>query len=135
MKTFGFKIDKDGRIPNAVNEALRDFFFSRRNKDVELTVKDKRGTKSHEQLGYWFGLVVPIFSKHTGHSEKEIHDILKYRAGYVEGVEIDGNKLIKIKSLAEASKMDMMAIIEETKKWAEFLNLQIPEPDPFWKDK
>jgi hypothetical protein len=28
----------------------------------------------------------------------------------------------------------MMAIVDETKKWAEFLNLNIPEPDPFWKD-
>jgi hypothetical protein len=135
MKTeLAFKVNEQGNIPKEAIGVIKDFFNSRKGKNVKMTLQDKRELKSHEQLGYWFAVVVPLFSQHTGYEEEEIHTILKYRAKYVEETEIDGKPVIVVKSLADATKMDMMAIVDETKKWAEFLNLNIPEPDINWRD-
>ncbi len=128
------KLDDEGRVPAKVNHLIREILSARRKKQVLITIEDKRSAKSQAQLGYWFGLVVLIFCRHTGYTEKEIHNILKYKAGFIEETEIDGKKVIIIKSLKDATKMDMMAIIEAVKEWATFLGLTIPEPDVFWKE-
>lgn len=130
---LGFRISPEGKVPIAIKESLQNYFNRHRNKFIELECKEKRKLKSHEQLGYWFGLIVPLFSEVTGYTEKEVHDILKCRAEFYEDKEVEGKRFRELKSFADATTTDIMAIVDKTKEWADYLNINIPDPDPLWK--
>jgi len=135
MKTeLAFKINEQGKIPKDAIGVMQDFFTKRAKRYIKITLEDKKKLKSHEQLGYWFAVVVTIFSNHTGYTQEEIHEILKVRAGYIEEKEIEGKKITVIKSFANASVMDIMAIMGKTFEWAEYLGINLPLPDPNWRD-
>ena len=96
---------------------------------LAITIEPWKSTTSNPQFRYYYGVVLPLISKQTGHSKDTLDAILKSRFLY-EYVQV-GNVVEKIPLSKTAITTTQFAeFLEEVICWAaEFLDLVIPEPE------
>jgi hypothetical protein len=104
--------------------------------DIELTICKKRKRRSLMQNSYYFGVVLPVVCKglsDAGYkvSKESTHEFLKSMFNKKELVnEQTGEILHTIGSTAKMTTSEMMDYFAEITQWAaEFLNVQIPQPN------
>jgi len=140
IKTF---ILRDIRDISLITTPIHRYFWER-VKDEDLQVLIGRQSafekKTHPQLKYYFGVVLPtlekLYLKKHQLPLQESDLALKFKAGYGEAdlmvVIIDGRKIpipyFKAKSKAEATILELGKLIDCAKEWAIELGGLIPEP-------
>jgi hypothetical protein len=104
--------------------------------DIELTICKKRKRRSLMQNAYYFGVVLPVVCKglsDAGYkvSKESTHEFLKSMFNKKELVnEQTGEILQTIGSTTNITTVQMMEYFQEITIWAaEFLNVQIPQPN------
>lgn len=109
---------------------------------VTVTVKRQRPQKTTLQLGYYFGVIVAMIAEETGNTADAVHRELKrmhlepqtYEWVNKETGEVEPR--MDLPSVSDLNTVQMADYSEKCRVWAgDFLQLEIPEPDPRWKEK
>lgn len=107
--------------------------------EITLTLKRTRAKTSDLQRAYWWAIVVPMIAQETGDDEQSTHEDLKRqfipKVTKVWRSKRTGRKRRRTHhSIMALDTKQMTDLIDTVRKWAgEFLNLEIPEPDPAWR--
>lgn len=101
--------------------------------DAEVIIRKPKTTRSKNQNAYYWGVVLKIISDHTGHSENEIHEVLKvvFLGKRIE-LETKNGIVHKVvgKSTTEITTVQMEEYLSKVRTWASVeLGLYIPEPN------
>lgn len=116
---------------------LADVFKILLKRPVRIKVSSTRGSKTHDQLGYYYSSIIPAvrqYFRDNGYHSSEttdikIHLFLKDKFFTNEKVDIVLNREIRtIKSLADATIEEMSEYLEEVIQWAGSEGIDIPEP-------
>lgn len=121
------------RLFDAAVAALRDGW------EVEIEITRLRATRSQKQNAYYFGKVLPMLNEHTGQSVDTLHDLLKVK--FLSRTEIiqdaEGHiveQVILGRSTRHLNTAEFAQYVDEIRLWAaETLQLDIPDPDPSWR--
>jgi len=104
-------------------------------KQVEITIRKKRRTRSLEQNAYYWGVVVPMIRKGLNDAGwkfglEQSHELMKAKFLQIEIVNEDTGEIIKsIGTTTNISTSEMMDYIASVQQWAaEFLSITIPDP-------
>lgn len=110
--------------------------------DGMLTLTRERAKLSDLQRGYWWAVVVPMIADETGDDPDSVHDDLltKFGPGVVtkrwKNKAGKRRQFTKRPSLMALNTKQMTDLIDKTRLWAgEWLHLEIPAPDPLWKQR
>jgi len=97
--------------------------------DVEVTVCRPRKQRSNSENSYYFGVVVPILSEHTGYTPDEIHSLLKEK--FLSKIIVVAGKDEKIpRSSTELSTIEWEKWMTEIREWASIeLNCYVALPN------
>ena len=123
-------VTDDGRFHADDPIAFKNAFVMLRNKNVEVSIKERRKRRSDRQNAYYWGVVVKMLSEHTGYSPDQMHSILKQifnsEVAMVGGIECRIEK-----STTKLSTYDFSEeYIRSIQQWAaEKFDLQIPDPN------
>lgn len=119
-KFFG-KIER-GKLKLWNREALDTYLASLKDGDYELVVKEKSQVRSNELNKYLWGVVFHLISEHTGYTKEEVKELMKKDFGLKNE---DGS----LKSTSKYTNKQMLAFIDEVRRfWAEN-DLYIPDPN------
>ena len=95
---------------------------------VIITLERRKKSKSKEQMGYYWGVVLQEISEHTGHTVEDLHDIFK--AKYLRRKKLwRGGDLVIIGSTSELSTNEMAEFITNIVLEANELGITVPPPD------
>lgn len=100
--------------------------------ELQVVVEKIRKNRSNPQNNYYWGGVLLLISKETGHTCEELHEIFKrmFLVPYI--VELNGKKIRLPGSTANLSTAEFTEHIERVSVWAASeLHLNIPDPDGF----
>jgi hypothetical protein len=107
---------------------------------VAVTYRRQRNKLSALQRGYWFGLLVPMVAQETGDDEESVHEALKrlllpkVTRSWRNRKTGKRRRLTVQLSLGDLDTKQMTDLIDRARLWAaEFLHLEIPEPDKAWR--
>jgi len=97
------------------------------NKEVEITQAEQ--SKTQEQLGYLFGVVLKLVSEHTGFTVEESYQV--YKNKYLRYHKSYRGKIYRFtKGLSQCKISETAKFIEEVIQHAQTeLKIIIPEPD------
>lgn len=95
---------------------------------VTILIERKKRGKSKEQLGYYWGVVLPYIAEHTGHSADELHEIFK-RLFLKNKHFWRGNELTTIGSTQSLSSNEMAEFITNVIHEAAEMEIEIPPAD------
>ena len=85
------------------------------NGEVVLSLKELPKQKTNKQNNYYRGVVVKILAKHIGHSQEEMHEILKFK--------------FDVKSTSKLSQDEFQDYLDRIIRWASmYLGVAIPAP-------
>ena len=103
---------------------------------VEVCVQKKRRGRSVEQNAYYWGVVVPLVQSGLTDAgwqfgKQETHDLLKAKFLQIEKVNKDTGVVIKsVGTTTTITTTEFMDFVASVQQWAaEFLNVQIPDPN------
>lgn len=100
----------------------RDLFagYVKRLKDGAYTLTLKRfvRAKSHNQLGYLFGVIYPVIAEEFGYREYEVEDVHDAVMRELRGLKPEPNPLKLRVSLADMTHEEVSAYIEDVRHWA-----------------
>lgn len=108
-----------------------------------VTIVRERKRRSDLQNRYYWGVVVNLFAewlRENGHEVDEenekAHRMLAGRFLKFDELDLKTGEVIGdyIKSTSDLSTTEFIAYIEQCAQWmAEFCEVVVPAPDPFWK--
>lgn len=115
-----------GKFKPFAPDHFKQWFKNKEGKDVEISLRVFKPTRSLQQNNYYWGVVIQMISDETGHTAEEVHETLKYKFL----TEVLDNNFIKVKSTSELDTTEFENYLNNIKKFASvFLNLYIPEPN------
>jgi hypothetical protein len=105
----------------------------------ELSLRKLRATRSIQANRYWWGVVVHLFSEHTGHTPEEIHEWAKAKFIPKRLALLNGNGDVQDEYVIGGSTRKMKVdefyeFVEHVRTFGnEQLGLNIPPPDKLWR--
>jgi hypothetical protein len=113
--------------------------------EFEVRVRRHRARISDLQRAYWWAVIVPMVAEQTGDDEDSTHEDLKrvFKHCFPSVRKVWRNKktgkrrqLTRRLSLTDLNTKQMTELIDSARKWAgEFLGVEIPPPDPAWRER
>lgn len=108
-----------------------------------IVIHPVRGTTSQKQRGYYRGVIVKKFAEWRrdengeAYDPEESHEILAGKFLKREWMDPSTGELISyIASTSKIGTDEMTKYIEECRLWlAQWCDIQVPDPDPEWKEK
>jgi hypothetical protein len=96
--------------------------------DVEVVIKKPRRTRSNNQNGYYWAVIITGLAGWLGWEKEELHEALKAR--FLREPQDDHRLPDKIKSTTELNTMEFETYLEEIRQWAlNELDYLIPLPN------
>lgn len=115
--------------------ALNTWRTAHAGKDIVMTLKVKRKTRSHPQNAYYWGVVIPLVTKAINDlgndfDEEETHEFLKKEFNCKEIDVLEGHSIKMPQSTARLDTKEFMAYIENIQHFASvMLNTYLPSPN------
>lgn len=123
------------RNRNLIKSAIQSF----EGKDIEITIERKRKNRSNSQNAYYWGCVLPLVQQGLIDATGETRDLNSIHYQILlpllsvdrEIVNTDTGQVINEKiTSSEMTTTEFMEYILSIQKWsAEFLNINIPDPN------
>lgn len=85
---------------------------------IQLVLKRAVRRKSHNQLGYLFGVVYPVIAEELGYRTYEVEDVHDAIMRELRGLKPEPNPLKLRVSLAEMTHEDVSDYIGDVRAWA-----------------
>ena len=108
---------------------LTNLIHSLNNNRVELILRKETKKRSISANSYYWAVIVELFSKHLGYEADEMHEILKYKMLGYDVMEINGEKVIKIRSTRHLTTDEFQNYIQKCIRWGNSLGIEFPSPD------
>jgi len=98
--------------------------------EIEIVVrKPGKPPRSNPQNRYYFGVILPLISDHTGHTKDEIHECLKYLF-LLDHVVIKEQPIPVPRSTSSLDTSSMEQYLTEIREWASLeLGIYLPLPN------
>jgi len=111
-----------------------------------FTISKPKSSRTNQMNRYYWGVMIKMIAEETGYDDDQVHQLMKYKFGvvgeeppshririnpmeYKDDPVFDGNTNIP-KSTAKYTVEEMQDYWQRITQWAaEFLGLQIPEPN------
>jgi hypothetical protein len=125
---FAAKIDTEGRfIPREATTRLKLQRWQKYG-EIEVTVRRDRVPKTDDQMGYYRGVVLPLFAEHIGDDRESTHVDLKRECfpRRLRVSKLSGEEFEDIPSLADATKEEMTEFLDRVIRLATSIRLPIP---------
>jgi hypothetical protein len=112
-----------------------------RDCEVTITVEKKHAIRSLDANRYYFGVCLALISEHTGYTVDELHDWAKQKFIPKHVAICDKNGEIKDDlviggTTTRLNRVQFYEYVEAIRKFAaEELSIDIPDPDPNWREK
>jgi hypothetical protein len=121
------------RNSNRIREVIRAL----EGKTLTLTFKVHRKERSIQQNRYYWGVIIPIWSKLIQdewgefYNAKDTHEFLKYNCNYEEKIVEETGEILRVsKSTKENTTVDQEEFHERARRLAmEIFNCEIPLPN------
>lgn len=97
-------------------------------KDVFVTIKPVRRTRSLPQNAWYWGCVLPLISEHTGHSVEELHEIFKRLFLPPKYIEYRGKEIKLPSSTTATDTLEFATFVDRVRAEAANMGIVIPEP-------
>lgn len=97
--------------------------------EVGLIIAKRQKDRSDRQNGYYWGVVLKLIAKDTGHTEEELHEIFKRKFLPPKVVTYRGVGIKMPSSTTEASTLEFTDYIERIRAEAGTMGITIPDPD------
>ncbi len=111
-------------------KTVRDYVLGLGEKTiVQVTISKPTKTRSDNQNGYYWGVVLKIMSKETGHTEEELHEIFKRKFLPPKVVTYRGVGIKMPSSTADTNTLEFTDYIERIRAEAGTMGITIPDPD------
>lgn len=114
---------------------------------AEIVLRKRKSRKSQEQLGWYWGCILPMLEDLTGHAVDELHAYCAHRfldpparkqlvIVDVDGAVVDERDVQLYPDRVHLLNTSQMAdYCEDIRRWAAAdLGLVIPDPDKQWRD-
>jgi hypothetical protein len=116
-------------IPARLQKIIDDYLRENEGKYLHFYLGYKKKSKSKEQRGYYWGVVLPLISDHTGYERHEIHELnkeyfLKVWVRFPNGTEKE-----KILSTEDLDASDTERFYEEVRRYWGSQGVPIPKPN------
>lgn len=125
------------RSPKRMQDVLAEW----RDCEVTVTIEKRHAIRSIEANRYYFGVCLKLIAEYTGHTIDELHDWAKARFIPKHLSILDKNGEIKDDlviggTTTRLNRVQFYEYVESIRKFAaEELGLDIPEPDPNWRER
>jgi len=97
---------------------------------VNVSIKKRRRDRSSNQNRWYWGVILPLISAETGHTENELHEILKRMFLPPRIIEFRGKTFKVPGSTQSLSVQEFTEYVERVRAYAATeLNLNIPDPE------
>lgn len=129
----------DGRLCLVNRPLFHDLLRTLRNGPYELSLTRLRAIRSQQANRYWWGVVVHLFSEHTGYTPEEIHEWAKAKFIPKRLALLNGNGDVEDEYVIGGSTRKMTTtefadFVDTVRQFGnERLDLNIPDPDPDWR--
>jgi hypothetical protein len=129
----------NGRLCLLNRPLFNDLLQTLRNGPYELSLTRLRAIRSQQANRYWWGVVVHLFSDHTGYTPEEIHEWAKAKFIPKRLALLNGNGDVEDEyviggSTRKLTTVEFAEFVDEVRKFGnERLDLHIPDPDPDWR--
>lgn len=107
---------------------FRRFCSTLKNQVVSVVVKKRTRPKSHNQLGYLFGVIYPVIADEMGYREYEVEQVHDALMRELRGLQPEPNPLGLRVSLATMSHEEVKDYIEDVRHYA-LTELNVVTPD------
>lgn len=118
VPVFSGVVDRDGKLHLDARGLFSRYLGTLKNKRVRLTLKTEARPKSHNQLGYLFGVLYPVIADEIGYCEYEVEEVHDACMRTLRGLRPEPNPLQLRVSLREQSHEWVSLYIEELRHWA-----------------
>ena len=106
-------------------DLFNGFLISLEGKDVDVTVKKKKKTRSNPQNAFYWGVVIKLLCETTGYNDDEMHNALKMLF-----LQDRSRKIPTLRSTTTLSTMEFEDYLEKIRIWASTeLSCNIPLPN------
>jgi len=126
---FFAKIVK-GHIILDDTELFIDYLKRYEGKDIEFCIQAKQHPKSHEQLGYLFGHIIPQIARQLGYTDEEMYGLLKQQ--FLKRTVTTDTKRVYVMSLSEVSRKELSDFIESCIRFGIEYGAEIFPPEIYW---
>lgn len=134
MKIYG-KVKENGKFVANNEKAFIEAFQKHIGKEIEITIKAYRDTRSVQQNRYYWGVCLKLISESTGYTADELHHIFKHK--YLIDKErarelVDSliENYLPPRSTTDLDTVEFNEYLEKIKNFASLeLGIYIPEPD------
>ena len=118
MPVFHGVVTADGALKLDARALFTRYAKSLKNQPVTLTLKKATRVKSRSQLGYWWGVLIPILAEHFGYREHEYDAVHSAILERLRGLKPDPNPLHVRVSMADMTREQVSELIEDCRYWA-----------------
>jgi len=94
----------------------------------EVTIKEYKTSKTLEQLGYYWGVIVPYFMEWSGHTKSECDQILKEKLVVPQEFIFEGDVYEVRPSIAKMKVNEMSAYIDQCIIFLASQGCAVPHP-------
>lgn len=114
-----------------VNKAMFDRELSGlEGKEVFVTIKEAKESRSDNQNRYYFGVVLKLISDETGNDVEDIHEYFKVKFLGLEKKEILGYEINVLMTTTKLNTKEFEEYLENIRRFAsKELGIVIPEPN------
>lgn len=135
MLELAGNINEEGKLQVYNQALLTEWRLANTGKEVILSIKIKRRSRSNKQNAYYWGVIVPMVTeaiKILGNDfeEAETHEFLKSKFNAKQIEVIEGHYIDMPQSTSKLDTKEFMTFIENIRQFASImLNTYIPSPN------
>jgi len=133
MKTpiplFHGVVDDEGRLHLHARQAFDAYVRRFREQPVVVTVKKATQPKSRSQLGYWWGVVIPVLAEAFGYAQHEHEAVHDEVLRVLRGLKPEPNPLKVRVSMSEMTLDEVSLLITDCRLWALDHGVVIPDAE------
>lgn len=114
--------------PDAVSAYLRGFSVGQ---ELDVVISKRSRPRSTPQNSWYWGGILPVISRETGHTIEELHEIFKRKFLQRKIVKYRDQNIAMPGSSAECTTMEFSEYIERIRAEAAEMGITIPEAGDF----
>lgn len=128
---FAARIEKGHLVfsnADAVSAYLRGFVTGQ---ELDVTISKRTKPRSTSQNSWYFGGILPVISRETGHTVEELHEIFKRKFLDRKIIKYRDQNIAVPGSSADCTTQEFSEYIERIRAEAAELGIQIPDAGDF----
>lgn len=115
---------ENGKLQLEHPDQFKQFAASMKG-EIQLTLENKKRSRSLNQNNYYWGVIIPILCDYLGYNPEEMHEAIKWQF-----LRIDHEKVPSVKSSTDLSTVEWEDLMSRIRQWASIeFALYIPEPN------